>query len=209
MAVLTPHSVTASAADAEGGQRVGDPGDARRQVLVRPGEAAGVVEPGRGSTGWPRRPASARQPRAPAGTWTRASAAPRGPARSPPPAAIERGVHDDFPTTRVCWVPRSRRPSAEAIVAVTTSPSCRYRGLRGLALEEQPPLRGRGQQRGELLHEPSAERSARCRPASRSAAGHRRPAAGTGTAGSTPGPGGTIMSATVLSWRTCSVDATG
>ena len=43
--------------------------------------------------------------------------------------------HGVFPMTVLVCVPRSRRPSGQAIVAVITSPSCRYRGLAASCLK--------------------------------------------------------------------------
>jgi len=96
----------------QGGQRVGDPRHRARQLGVGPVQAAGV-------TGRVRDPLGGDAVR-PGASGIKQQLVRRGRQRQD----LFRG-HGVFPMTALCWVPRSSRPSAEAIVAVMTSPSCR------------------------------------------------------------------------------------
>ena len=96
----------------QGGQRVGDPRHRARQLGVGPVQAAGVIGRVRDPLG--------------------------GDAVGPGAGGVQQQLvgrlrqrqyfacgHGSFPMMVLCWVPRSSRPSGEAIVAVMTSPSRR------------------------------------------------------------------------------------
>ena len=102
--VLAPHP--------QRGQRVGDPRHRAGQLGVGPGQAAGVIGRVRDPLG--------------------------GDAVGPGAGGVQQQLvgrfrqrqyfsrgHGSFPVIVLCWVPRSSRPSGEAIVAVMTSPSRR------------------------------------------------------------------------------------
>ena len=172
--VSTLLSVHRVAAPHQRGQRVGDPRHRARQLGISPVQAAGVI-------GRVRYPLGGDAVRPGAGGIQQQPEVDSGSGR------MSFVVMGSFPIMVLRWVPRSSWPSGEAIVAVMTSPSRRYR-VRPSRPNSFHRVAGgaAGEQRGDLGR--CLQRGAAGRAGQQQVA--RAAAAGTWTAGSARGPAG-------------------